>query len=286
MTLIDNLLNGSIDMHIHAGPDPRVERRADALKAASQAHDVGMRAIVLKSHEYPTAPLAYIVNQTIRPDIAIGSITLNHEVGGLNPFAVEASAKMGARVVWMPTNSSIEDMRKKNKADKGIYLLDKNGDIVPSVREILNIIKQYKLILATGHISKAETFVIVEEARKIGIQKIIITHPLQSGTGSNLTVDEQVLMAQKGATIEHTFNCTTPLRGRLDPGIMVKAIKAAAAENCILSTDFGQDFNPTPVEGMRAMIGTLLSSGCTSNEIELMVKTNPIKLLDLQDKSK
>ena len=33
MSLADYLLNGSIDMHIHAGPDPRVERRVDALKA-------------------------------------------------------------------------------------------------------------------------------------------------------------------------------------------------------------------------------------------------------------
>ena len=242
-----------------------------------------MKSIVLKSHEYPTAPLAFIINQRFQKDLVIGSITLNHEIGGLNPYAVEASAKIGAKVVWMPTNSSVEDMNKKKCQGKGICLIDSNGELLPQVKEILNIIKKYKLVLATGHISKTEVFLLVEEALKMDVRKIIITHPLTASIGANLTIDEQVLMAQKGAFIEHTFNATTPLRGRLDPAIMVKAIRAAGAEHCILSTDFGQDFNPTPVEGMRAMISTLLSCGCSQNELELMVKINPAMLLDLKD---
>ena len=59
---IDKLLQGSIDMHMHHGPDTSVTgRRVDALEAAQQAEQAGMRAIVLKNHDYSTAPLAYIV---------------------------------------------------------------------------------------------------------------------------------------------------------------------------------------------------------------------------------
>ena len=283
MSLADILLNGSIDMHIHAGPDPRVERRVDSLEAASQAEKVGMRAVVLKSHEYPTAPLAFIINQILHREIVIGSITLNHEVGGLNPSAIEASARIGAKVVWMPTNSSIEDMSKKNNPRRGISLIDNHRELVPQVKEILNIVKKYELVLATGHISKDETFILIEEAQKLDIKKMVITHPLTPNVGANLTIDEQVFMAQKGAFIEHTFNALTPLRGRVEPSIIIKAIRAVGAERCILSTDLGQDFNPSPAEGMRAMIGTLLSSGCTKNELELMVKLNPAILLGLKD---
>jgi hypothetical protein len=283
MGLVDDLLTGSIDMHIHAGPDPRVERRVDAWKAAAQARDAGMRAIVLKSHEYPTAPLASIINQNFLKELVIGSITLNHEVGGLNPYAVEASARMGARVVWMPTNSSVPDACNRQSPEKGIALIDNHGELLSQVKEILSIIQKYQLVLATGHISKTEIFLLIEEAQKTGIRKIIITHPFTPNTGAHLTIDEQVLLAQKGAFIEHTFNATTPLRGRLDPAIMVNAMRAVGAEHCIFSTDFGQDFNPAPAEGMRAMIATLLSCGCTKSELELMVKINPARLLGLEN---
>ena len=42
------------------------------------------------------------------PEVNVfGSICLDYEVGGLNSYALEASAKLGARVVWMPTHSAI-----------------------------------------------------------------------------------------------------------------------------------------------------------------------------------
>ena len=77
MSVIEKLLHGAIDMHVHHGPDSRVERRVDALQAALQAQEAGMRAIVLKSHEYPTAPLAYIVRQVIQNMAVFGSISLD-----------------------------------------------------------------------------------------------------------------------------------------------------------------------------------------------------------------
>jgi hypothetical protein len=178
MSVIDELLAGSIDMHIHTGPDPRVERKLNALQAASQAQAVGMRAIVIKSHEYPTAPVAYTVNQIVKDMTVFGSIALNLEVGGLNTYAVEASAKLGAKVVWMPTNHSANDMKRKNIAGKGITILDSEGKLLPSVKDILAIIKRYEMVLATGHLSKSEVFALVDEAERMDINKIVITHPL------------------------------------------------------------------------------------------------------------
>ena len=50
---------------------------------------------------------------------------------------------------------------------------------------------------------------------------------------------------------------------------------------CILSTDLGQINNPAPVAGMRMMIAAMLDNGLTEKEIEIMVKTNPARLLGL-----
>jgi len=53
-----------------------------------------MRAVVLKSHEYPTAPVAYVVSQVVSGVTVFGSICLDFEVGGLNVKAVEASDRV------------------------------------------------------------------------------------------------------------------------------------------------------------------------------------------------
>jgi hypothetical protein len=283
MSVTDELLAGSIDMHIHTGPDPRVERKLNALEAALQAKAVGMRAIVIKSHEYPTAPVAYTVNQVVKGITVFGSITLNLEVGGLNTYTVEASAKLGAKVVWMPTNHSENDMKKKNIDGKGITILDSEGMLVPSVKDILAIIKKYEMVLSTGHLSKSEVFALVDEAERMSINKIVITHPLTEVVGANLNLQDQRLMVQKGAFIENAWNVTSSPREKLDPMRIVEAVRAVGAEHCILTTDFGQPHNLLPVEGMRTMIATMLKCGISQGEVELMVKINPAKLLNMDD---
>ncbi|MFC1989373.1 DUF6282 family protein [Chloroflexota bacterium] len=280
MSTIEKLLQGSVDMHIHCGPDPRAERRGDALEIARQAQEAGMRAIVLKSHEYPTAPLAYIVSQVI-PNIAVfGSISLDFEVGGLNTHALEASAKLGAKVVWMPTLTSANDKKKKGLPEPGITIFDEEGKLLPVVGEILDIVKEYKMVLATGHVSAPEAFALVDEAGKKGISKIVATHPLLESLGATLSLEEQQQMAKKGAFIEHCFSITLPL-SRLDPMKIVEAVRVVGAERCIMSTDLGQAHNPAPAEGMRMGIATMLKCGLTEKEVELLTKVNPAKLLDL-----
>lgn len=281
MNTTEMLVRGSIDMHVHHGPDAHIRRRLDALQAAIQAEEAGMRAIVLKSHDYPTAPLAHIVSQSVRNLTVFGSLSLDFAIGGLNPSAVETSALLGAKVVWMPTFSSANDREKRGLGGGGISILGEKGEIVPAVQQILDIVKSHDMVLATGHVSVAEAFALVDEARRKGITKIVVTHPLEARVGATLSIEEQRQMAEKGAFIEHCFICTMPLGERLDPMIIVEAVRAVGAEHCILSTDLGQDWNPPPAEGMRMMVGTLLRRGLSVKEMELMIKVNPAKLLGL-----
>lgn len=281
MNTIERLMHGSIDMHIHHSPDARVGRRLDALQVAIQAEEAGMRAIVLKSHDYPTAPLAYIINKSVHNLTVFGSLSLDFPVGGLNPSSVEISALLGAKVLWMPTFSSANDRKKRGLGGEGINILDEKGNIVPAAQQCLDIVKSHVMVLATGHVSTAEAFALVDEARKKGITKIVITHPLSTGFGATLSIEEQQQMAKKGAFIEHCFGSTMPMGERLHPMKIAEAVKAVGAEHCILSTDLGQEWNPAPAEGMRMMIGTMLKCALSIEEIELMVKVNPARLLGL-----
>jgi hypothetical protein len=281
MGMIENLMKGSIDMHVHHGPDARTERRLDALEAAVQAEKAGMRAIVLKNRDYPTAPVAYIVNQSVHSITVFGSISLDFGIGGLNYYAVESSALLGAKVVWMPTFSSANHKKKLGLEEEGINILNSNGKIIQAAANCLDVIKKHSMVLATGHISTSEIYALVDEALLKGITKIVITHPLNSMVGATMSIQEQKQMAAKGAFIEHCIYNTLPLGGRLDPMEIVEAVRAIGAEHCILTTDLGQNYNPTPAEGMRMMIATLLKCSLSDKEIELMIKINPAKLLDL-----
>ena len=149
-------------MHVHHAPDLTMPTRADALGIARQAGEMCMRAIVIKNQSYPTAPLATMVSQLVPEVKVFGSICLDYEVGGLNPDALEASAKLGARVVWMPTHSAKTAMKSDRLSGvtgdgKGLSVLDPENKLVPEMGRILSLIKEYDMVLASGHISSRET---------------------------------------------------------------------------------------------------------------------------------
>ena len=103
---VEALLKGAFDFRIHAGPEPDGERRTDYLEAGRDAYEAEMAGFVLMKHRQPTALAAYALNRMYPGFHAVGSIVLNTSVGGLNPDAVESSAKLGAKVVWMPTQDA------------------------------------------------------------------------------------------------------------------------------------------------------------------------------------
>jgi hypothetical protein len=268
-------------MHLHAAPDSVMERRLDALEAARYAREAGMRAVVLKSHDYPTAPLAHILNKVVAGITVFGSIALDFPMGGLNVDTLEVSARLGAKVVWMPTLSSANDMKKKGRSGEGISLLDEEGNIRMVVMELLEIIKSYDMVLATGHVSASESFALVAAARKEGITKIVVTHPLVKTVGAYLNIEEQRQLAEMGAFIEHTCHLIMPIKHRLEPVRVADVIKAIGAERCIISSDLGQARNPAPVEGMRMMIAAMLDAGLSEQEMEQVIKINPSNLLSV-----
>ena len=280
MAAIDRIIEDAVDIHVHFAPDPRVERRCDAIEVAQEAKKMGMRGVVLKSHEYPTHPVAYTVSNIVPGISLIGGIALDVEVGGLNPMAVEASANMGGRVVWMPTFSARAD-RQHRGLDGGIYLLDDRRRLLPEVYPILETIKQHDMVLATGHISTEESMVLVDEARNMGIHHIVVTHASTMSFSTGMTVEDMKVLAEKGAFIEHCIHVMMPLTLRLSPSELADMLQAIGPEHCIISTDFGQAYHPMPAEGLRMGIATLLQTGLEEVEVGMMVKDNPSRLLGL-----
>ena len=280
MNAIDDLMKGSVDIHVHFSPDPRVERRSSAIEIVEQASFMGMGGLVLKSHEYPTQPLAYTVGQLF-PDIAvIGGICADYEIGGLNPSAVEASAKMGSSIVWMPTYSAKSD-RAYRGLSGGITILDDNNKLLPEVYEILDIVKQYDMVLATGHISTQECFALIEAGVDAKVERLVWTHGTTSAHWTGITVDEMKAIADKGAFVEHCIHVMMPTTYRLDPKELISAMDIIGMDRSIISTDFGQNYHPMPAEGFRMGMGMLRESGMTEDDIYKVVNANPRALLGI-----
>ena len=269
--VVQEILRGSIDMHVHSGPEPGRERRMDALETGRHAYEAEMGGFVLKSHLYPTAPLADVLSRMYPGLRVFGAITMNEAVGGLNASAVEASAELGAKVVWMPTSSGASSAR----------LFDDDGSLVPEVRDILDVVSSRDMVLASGHLLPAQAIALFHEAASTGVRAMVATHPV-----GRASPEELRKMVALGAYVELTFLSCTPSVGGTTPTEMADCIRGLGVANCIVTTDFGQWMNPPPAEGIRMAIAELLNAGLAPDEVSTLVKGNPAALLGAIPSSK
>jgi len=288
---VNDLLRGSIDMHVHAFPDPLIDTGWSQLDIARRATDEGMRALVFKAHTFPTVTTVPFVQEAVNeyakirekePVKVFGGITLNNYVGGLNPKSVEMAARLGAKIVWLPSHDSAHHHRVLGEKG-GIELLTKDKKIVPELREILKIITKNDIILDTSHSGTEERFIIIDEAKKMGIKRIMITHPDWNVTKA--TVEQQAEMGRMGAYIGLFMYGAIPNfnNPHCDPLEMLRIIKEVGPEHTVVATDLGTVVNVHPVEGMRLFIRILLACNVSKADIEIMIKKNPAYLLKLDD---
>jgi hypothetical protein len=277
-----DLVVGAIDLHCHHGPDPHRARSVDAAEAVTEAEAMGLGAVVLKSHAYPTGPVAMLMQKTVERLRVFGGICCDHEVGGLNPAAVEVALRTGAKIVWMPTFSSVVDRRKLNLDGPGIPVIDASGKLVPAVEEILRLVRQYGAVVATGHVDLPELFAVVDAARAAGVS-VLMTHALETQVGADHTLGHVEALADRGAIIEFTYLSCMPggFAATHDPKTFATAMMRIGPERVVMSTDFGQAKSPHPAEGMRMFIAEMLGQGVRSEAIHLMARRNAARLLGI-----
>ena len=105
----------------------------------------------------------------------------------------------------------------------------------------------------------------------------LITHP--DHLFINMSVEVQKELAQEGVFFDRCFPTekTSPLRMEE----MAKRIREVGVMSSIVTSDFGQPENPSPVEGIKIYIQQLIQLGYSNREINQMVRINPGRLLNL-----
>jgi hypothetical protein len=255
-----------------------------------------MAGFVIKSHIWPTTSEAFLLNKAVEGIKVFGSITLNTLVGGLSPLAVQIAAESGAKVVFMPTWTSKNDMDKGahyvdrmrpfipgiDEAIKdipGISLVNTNGELVPEVYEIIKICKQYDMVVASGHISIEESLALCKATTEYGA-KFVLTHPLNSPlVGASLEQLKQV--ADMGGFVEHVFIGCMPMHQGMSPKVLAEAMEYVGYEHTTMASDSIEAWNPKPPEVLRMFIASMLALGVAEDAIYHMTHTNPAYLLGM-----
>ncbi len=290
-----DLLRGAIDLHVHAAPS-LWPRAAGAVALGRAADGAAMRGLVAKAHEGDTAALAATASEALRAEGRAarvwGGIVLNRFVGGLNPQAVEASLALGGRAVWMPTVHAANHLRHYGAAGydeqasraslrpaEPVPVLRDDGSLRPEAGAVLEVVAEGDAYLSNGHLDARETRVLFREARRLGIERLVLAHPTLAVSGFDLAFQREA--AELGAVVEHCWLPCTPGWGGVDPGEVAASVRALGAERVCLSTDLGQADGPRPVPGLRAFVEALRGRGVADADLATMLRVTPARLLGL-----
>lgn len=285
------VLEGAFDMHVHAFPDPEIDTGWDQVQITKMATDIGMGGCLFKAHTFPTATTVPFVNMIVeeyakkiekKPAHAYGGIVLNHASGGLYPFSVQMVAHLGAKMVWLPSHDGAHHNRvMENPGKNWIELLDENDKPVSNLYEIFEIIASHDMILDPNHASTKQRFVVIEEAKKLGVRKFMLTHPNWNVT--KMTLDQLIEISKMGAYIGLFAYGDIPNYNNpnCDPQYFMECIRQIGADHCIIASDLGTAINVPPTEGMKLFVRILLANGFKKSDIRKMVVDNPRYLLGL-----
>ena len=278
-------LEGIFDIHAHADPD-QTDRSIDVLELAKMYQDRGFRGFVIMDHHNPSAGLAYLAKKHAPKLEVFGTIVLNHNVGGMNKYAVlnwmQNEGGLG-RIVYMPTTGSEYDVLNSGNPNRPYVSISKDGQLLPEVLEMLDLIAEKELVLSTGHSSPEEILMLTREARKRGIEKILATNP----TSQLMSAEQMKEAAEMGAMIEFIFYSVSPSRRGGPPHTIeeyAEQIRYIGPEHCILSSCGGQGWMPIHTSAWVEYFKLLREQGFTVEELELMSKKNPARLMGLESR--
>jgi Family of unknown function (DUF6282) len=189
------LISGIVDWHVHASPSI-VPRRGDDREMWQSAQAAGVAIMVLKAHEGSSVERAILAGSGV-----VGGVVLNSTVGGPNPDAVRLAAQLGGRVVWMPTISAEAHCRAAGSpelsAHRGVRFrpvpVVVDGRLLPAWHEVLDEVAAGEMVLVAGHLMLDETVVLFKEARRHGVQRLLVNHPSLSFLGWRDEHAEQLL---------------------------------------------------------------------------------------------
>jgi hypothetical protein len=288
-------LSGAFDVHVHGQPDlsAGAVNRGPDVGVARLAHAYGLRGWVLKSHLWPTMDRAAIVQDALgdRDFRVVGSITLNPQVGGVDPTIVEWAADHGAGVVFMPTWGARADVDRwgyisrllerqtpgfRGYAESNAISIARDGELVSSAEDAVRAAVSRGLLVATGHLGLDESLAVARLCNQLG-RPAMITHPFHFVDDAS----ELQEFVSLGAMIEFSSAPLINPDSHQTVREIAAAIRELGPENVVVSSDVFSRWVPPEPESLRTLAEQLHYLGFSAEELRTMLVVNPHRLLQL-----
>ena len=133
-----------------------------------------------------------------------------------------------------------------------------------------------------GHTDFQELLPLARLAKEIGC-RATLDHPLLEL--NKLLLDEMKQLRDLGVYVGTYCQPMIPslYQPVADPMETIRTIKEIGPDRCIIGSDFGQVLHMDAIDGMRVFIRALLGFGIKPEEVKVMLKDNPAKLMWLEE---
>ena len=288
------LVSGAIDIHVHAAPS-LFERWGDAWELAEECANARMGGFVLKSHRMSTVETAAVLAPRFPQLQIFGGLALNGFVGGINPIAVDAQLKLGARIIWLPTlhaahheercgclggfsfqlahhGSASEESRLKIVP---LRVIDEKGALTPQTREVIHLMHQKPAALASGHVSFEEIRAIQRyvKAEKLDI-RLLVNHV--QFTTPKLDVVQLRELTNDWTWFATVQLCIAPMVACATADEIAAQIVAVPEARWIVASDSGQKQNKHCPEALSDFASALLDAGVPHERLARMMRAEPL----------
>jgi len=287
----DELVEGSIDSHLHIYPD-YVPRSNDIIELAIECSKAKMRAIVCKDHFFTNIGGAWGAQWVVDEMVRKGELEQACQVFGTHilcwshhPDQIHLIRKypnLGAVFFWTQSGGG-------KFCGPDLQIVDERGRLVPEVKDCIKACADYKIPIMTGHKSYDLVLPMVQYASEVGAH-ILVTHastysgaPL--GVGAGGTVEQCKELARLGAYLECNGNKVLPsiIWPIVDPNITLDWIAQVGPDHVVANSDHGQPFCGDALECWSMFIRAMLHYGLDKEFIKTITATNPAKYLYLDD---
>ncbi|MDN0193487.1 DUF6282 family protein [Streptomyces sp. S.PNR 29] len=275
-----------VDVHYHAGPD--LYRRRLTTGGAGRAYAGIDGWVVIKSHLGSTAASAWEARQEGLP--VSGTVVLNELAGGVHPRVVEQAVcahgpdSPARLVVHLPTLVGPAHRSRLRREPfhplldtdrwRGNRVLDDSGRLRRPVREVLRAVRDLPVVLATGHCDREATLRVIDEAARLDLPRLLLTHATHPMSGLTPACLAR-LTDLPGLYVELT--ALTLLLGHRDAQHLGEVVRAHP--RVVFSSDLGQPDQPDPTGWLALSERWFKEAELTPGQVRAVTSLNPAALL-------
>ena len=174
-----------------------------------------------------------------------------------------------------------ENQVRYSKENRPFVSVSRNGQLLPETKAVIGVIAKHGLVLATGHVSATEGLMLLREGQRQGVQHMVVTHAMNPPILMDLA---QMQEAAKIRCRHRVHGQHGRVGGREDAHRPLRAMPSGrwvrSTASCPrTSVSRGIRCQPTATA---SFLMAMRARGFTEQEIAVMTKDNPAKLLGLR----